>query len=121
MILKLKWISVRNLARLQLITGLHRVIRIGVCKLQQRLITMADETNQTRYTMRSRDLRLAWQPRLSRIGGKAVLIRAVEIWNSLQMNGTMLHNGKKSRAQKFKRATLEKYGMYGYVSIWSRD
>ena len=111
MILRLKWTSVRNLARLQLLTGLYRVIRTGVCRLQLRLITMADETNQTRYTMRSRDLRLAWQPRLSRIGGQAIIIRAVETWNSLQLNGTMLPNGKKTRAELFKKSIKEKYGM----------
>ena len=111
MILRLKWTSVRNLASLQLVSDLHRTIMTGCSYMQLRMIQMADENAQSRYTMRSRELRLAWTPKLSRIGGKALIIRAVEVWNSLKLNGLMLPKSKKSRNETLKKRIKEVYGM----------
>ena len=54
---------------------------------------------------------MLWTPKLSRIGGNAVIVRATEVWNKLQLNGTILPRGKKTRNMAIKKAIIEKYGM----------
>ena len=40
-----------------------------------------------------------------------MIVRATEVWNKLQLNGTILPRGKKTRNLAIKKAIIQKYGM----------
>ena len=66
---------------------------------------------QDRYSLRSRNLRIAWEPTKQRVGGKCSLVMAIKTWNTLNLTTEMIPKTAKSRKGLLTSKILESYGM----------
>ena len=111
MLFKLKWISIQNQSRLQHCYFLDNVLKRGICGTALLLISVYNENQQGRYTLRDRDLRIAWVPKLSRVGARSLMVVATSTWNQLQLSQFTFPKDKKVKKRQVMDKIIASYGL----------
>ena len=108
---KLKWTSVQNLMRLQQLQMIDLILNKASCRLCTALIEVAKDTDQDRYNLRVKELKIAWQPNRVRSGANSAFFRMVKLFNDCGLASIQIPAGKGAKKSLFKRLITQRYGL----------
>ena len=105
------WLSVTNMMRLQQITMVKTVLETKTCHLCSKMIDLAEEMKQDRYTLRTKELKIAWTPRRARTGSNSSWFKMIQTFNICDMLNRKLPRTKVARRRLISKAIMSVYGM----------
>ena len=88
MLTSLRWLKFELVVAYGKVMLLHRILSTSSAPFIMMLVASA--RYQMRYTVRERDLRIAWNPRMARKGCKSFLATAVSLYNNLKILGKVM-------------------------------
>ena len=93
--------------RIFLGTVQHLIIRLiilkRICPFSTALIEAIQDIDQSRYNLRQRELRIAWMPKSTRLGGKSALFNMVKTYNQCNIANIKLNSTKTSCNNQIKQ------------------
>ena len=101
MIDEMKWLKFTQHVDYMKVMLLHNIVATSAAPYCKMLISAA--SHQTRYSVRERDLRIAWRPKMARRGCKSYLYTSVILYNQIKLLGKKM---KTSQISKFTKSTL---------------
>ena len=89
---KLQWLSFKETVEYNQIVMLNKLMSTAASPYTFMLIQKAMMANQNPYPRRVTELRIAWQPRLTRKGMMSFIYKSVKLYNQSKLMGKMIEN-----------------------------
>ena len=94
MLRQLRWLKLAEIAQMSKILLLNKIIVTQAAPYCFALVKVGMETHQTKYSVRERELRIAWKPRLVKKGCSSFLFTATRLYNQVKLMGKVLTTGE---------------------------
>ena len=104
MLKDLDWMKFELMVAHSKVMLLHRIVSFAAAPFCMSLVTAASQ--QTRYAVRERELRIAWRPKLARRGYNSFLVTAVRLYNQTKILGKIM---KTTSLSKFVKSQIKQW------------
>ena len=101
MIKQLKWMRFADMVDCMKVALLHKILMSSSALHVMMLVNSA--VQQTRYSIRDMELKIAWNPKQTRKGLKSFLFTSVKLYNQMKIIGKQM---KPAAVSKYIKATL---------------
>ena len=110
MLKETKWLSVTNLMRLQQIQAVMNILKNRTCRMCIEMVDLEKRLQQERYSLRMKDLKIAWHPNKARTETSSAWIRMTKTFNSCDMLSRKMPKTKSSQQKVMTNALMSIFG-----------